>query len=270
MRIRRTLAAFGATTMLLGTMVACGGDKTSGSDSPSPTADSVTESPSESDDASAEGGYDKSELLAAMKVAVAKKRSAHMTMELTGPSAMTAEGDVSYAKGGPSMQMTMNLPQMGGGAMEMRLIGKIIYISLPGLTPKGKFLKVDSQDPNSPYAQQFGGLAEQVDPLKSFDAFEARLRDVRYVGEESVDGEDLHHYVLTLDGPATLKASGQKPTAQTPKELVYDLWLDGEDLMRKMQFEIAGVSMNMDMSRWGEPVTVKAPPARSVVRMPAQ
>ncbi len=53
-----------------------------------------------------------------------------------------------------------------------------------------------------------------------------------------------------------------------PETLTYDMWLDDKDLLRRMQFDLSGVKMDMLMSRWGEPVEVQAPPADAIVESP--
>ena len=131
--------------------------------------------------------------------------------------------------------------------------------------PEGKFIELDADDPNSPFGD-LGGIG-QGDPLASFDAFDAGLEEVRYLGPEDVDGEQMDHYVLTVDAKAAAKASGT-PMGSLPKSLTYDLWLDGEDLMRRMQSDVGGGGLTMTMSDWGEPVTVEAPPRSAIMPMP--
>ena len=55
-----------------------------------------------------------------------------------------------------------------------------------------------------------------------------------------------------------------------PKTVDYDLWLDQDDLMRRIEFTVpgGGGGMTMTMSDWGKPVTVKAPPPGAVMQMP--
>ena len=88
---------------------------------------------------------------------------------------------------------------------------------------------------------------------------------VTFVGAESVDGVDADHYRVVVDSAAMFRAMKQHTVPGMPKNLVYDMWLDDHDLLRRMQFEVAGQSVDMSMSRWGVPVSVKAPPASKVV-----
>jgi hypothetical protein len=48
------------------------------------------------------------------------------------------------------------------------------------------------------------------------------------------------------------------------------MWLDDDALMRRVEFEMAQISMVMEMSEWGEPVSIKAPARRDIVEAPGQ
>ncbi len=262
MSVKRLVAAAAAGGLLVA-LGACGG----GGDEPvaegSPTVEGASSaSPSETDEQS--GGYDADELVAAMMAAVADKQTAHLTMVMGGIQGMRAEGDMSLAGGTNAMQMTVEAPQLGG-TMEVRLVDGVMYLSIPPMTPKGKFIKADPDDPNSP----FGGLGSitEGDPLSTFESFEAGLQDVKYVGAETLDGEDVDHYVLTVDTQKAAKAQGES-APPGPKTVTYDLWIDGDDLMRRMEFGSGASGMVMSMSDWGKPVTVEAPPASAIMKMP--
>ncbi|QNN53214.1 LppX_LprAFG lipoprotein [Nocardioides mesophilus] len=290
MRLTRLVATAATSALLLG-VAACGGDTAegetaaAGSAAPSTGAHAASEDPStdasaDPDPSSSAGaddadgsdgsGYDAEELLAAMKAAVLDKESSHLTMDMSGGGQprTTAEGDVSYEGDTTSMQLTMELPQAGADKVEMRLVDGILYMAMPPMTPKGKFLEIDTTDPNSPMGD-LGGIT-QGDPLSTFKAFDAGLQKVRYVGEESVAGEDLDHYLLTVDAKKAAAAQGAGAEAMPPgtTTIDYDLWLDSEDLMRRMEFSQGAGSIVMTMSDWGKPVTVKAPPASSLMQLP--
>ena len=287
--LTRILSGVAGSVLIL-TVAACGGDgsesaeETPGSDTASSASpdsgDTATEDASESAEADteAEGGYDEDEILDAMKAAVAENESAHVTMELNGngQQAMTGEGDVSYAGDSTAMQMTMSIPQMGTSEMELRMLDGAMYIAMPPMTPEGKFVKIDTNDPNSPLGD-LGGVTTG-DPLATFEAFDAGLQDVEYVGAEDVEGEQMDHYVLTVDAKKAAKAQKQRWQKGMPDTITYDMWLDDSDLMRRIEFDLGAMmgaqgsgdsgGMVMTMDDWGKPVTVKAPPAKDLVEMP--
>jgi hypothetical protein len=268
-RTRRLIAA-ATTAFLFATLAACGGDDAepaaegeTAASSPAPSESEPAEEPSEP---AAGEEVDAQQLLDDMKAAIEGQQSAHLTMELTGGSQqMSGEGDVSYAGDKTAMRLSMGNPE-GAGTMEIRLIDKVLYISIPPMTPKGKFVQLDLNDPNSPFGDLSGAMTG--DPLNTFDAFDAGLQKVAYLGEEEVGGETLHHYLLTVDAKKAAEAQGR--TFQPGPEVVtYDLWLDDQNLMRRIEFEQTRGSLVMTMSDWGEPVTVEAPPASDVMDMPS-
>jgi hypothetical protein len=273
-RTRWSVAAAAVVSLTL--LGGCGGgsdpaaDESPASSVSSAVAPSEESSPSESSGpAAAQGGYDAQELLAAMKAAVAKNQSAHLTLKAGGAQAMTGEGDVSYAGDSTVMQMKMTSPSLGEGTIEMRLVDGVMYMAMPPMTPAGKFIKIDTKDPNSPFGS-LGGIT-QGDPLATFDAFDAGLKKAVYVGSEDVDGEQMDHYVLTVDAAKAAQAQGAPatgPGASPGGDLTYDLWLDDQDLMRRIQLDTPLGGMTITTDHWGEPVTVKAPPASAIISLP--
>jgi len=65
-----------------------------------------------------------------------------MTMTMSGKAQLSAKGDLVYGAHQPAMTMTMSMPQMSKGKLEMRMVGGIIYMQLPGMTPPGKFVAI--------------------------------------------------------------------------------------------------------------------------------
>ncbi|HET6627277.1 MAG TPA: LppX_LprAFG lipoprotein [Nocardioidaceae bacterium] len=232
-------------------------------------ADNASAAPAEDPaEAGRAGGYTLETLLPAMKAAVKKNPTTQMRMKIdAGGQTIRADGVVAYDKSGPRMAMTMSGASIGGDAMEIRMIDQLMYVSLPPMTPPGKFLEVDLSDRSGPLAN-LPGLTGQ-DPLSTFAAFDAGLEKVRYVGKETVDGEHLDHYLLTVDAAAAARAQGTPDVAGMPAEVEYDLWLDDRDLMRRITFDMPDqVAMDMTMSHWGEPVTVEPPAAGDIVKTP--
>ena len=185
---------------------------------------------------------------------------------MTGPTALKAQGDVAYHGKSPQMRMTMTMAQLGNGKMELRFVDGILYLNIPKVTPAGKFIRVDPQDKNNPLSKNFGSLSEQMNPLNSFAAMKKGVQKVRYVGHETVEGTPTDHYVVTVDSAALAKQMKQpQATAALPKQLTYNMWLDQQDLLRRTRFRVQGLTTQMDMTRWGEPVHVSAPPQSKVV-----
>ncbi len=108
-----------------------------------------------------------------------------------------------------------------------------------------------------------------MDPVRSFEQFASGLEKVTFVGTEDVDGEQLDHYVLTLDTTRvdSLKDAG----AQLPETLDYDLWVDDQDRMRQVQIDLGSTaSVDMKIFDWDEPVDIEAPSEDEIAPMPGR
>jgi len=253
--LTRVLSGVAGSALML-TLAACGGDAT------------TTEEPAATDASSASSADASTEETEPSE----PSEPADEDEATGGGQTMSGTGDVSYAGDDTAMRMSMQIPQLGSGSIEMRMLDGVMYMSMPPMTPKGKFIKIDTKDPNSPLGD-LGGVT-QGDPLATFDAFDAGLQDVEYVGPEDVDGEQMDHYVLTVDAAKAAKAQGQQVQPGMPETISYDMWIDEQDLMRRIEFDLGAVAgggaggMVMTMSDWGKPVTVEAPPANAIVQMP--
>lgn len=277
LNLRRTLA-LAATPVLLAALTACGGDSTEqASDEPAAasSSDAGTASEEPADDASVEGDdvaegdeVDKDAFLEDFMDAVDNATTAHMSMT-TGASGteFTADGAVDYTTTPPEMSMTMSNPAMGDQTMDVRLVDGFFYLNL-GQMSQGKFVKVDTDDKNSPLGDM-SELTNSMDPVRSFEQFASGLDKVTYVGEESVDGEDLDHYVLTLD-TSKVEMLGGAGTQGLPKTLDYDLWLDSDDRMRQVKIDLGQTgSVDMKIFDWDKPVEIEAPANDEITELPA-
>ena len=273
--LRRTLALT-ATSVLLAGLTACGGDDAgTATDEPTTASSSAAGDPTESSDTEeesdaaepAEGDeVDADQFLADFKAGVEDATTAHMSMT-TGAGGMdiTAEGQVDYTTDPPSMAIEMTNPMGGDQTMDIRLVDGKFYMNM-GQLSQGKFYELSLDDPSSPLGDM-SSLTESMDPVRSFEQFASGLDTVTFVGTEDVDGEDLDHYVLTLD---TTKVDALKGTGtEVPKTLEYDLWLDSEDRMRQVQIDLgSAASVDMKIFDWDEPVEIEAPAASEIAPMP--
>ncbi len=274
MRIRQALATAAVLAAATGSLSACNDADTATKDPGAASSASASESASDEPTAAADdagstedsGHLDKDGLVEAITEGQRKAGSAHIAMKMS--NGISAEGDVDYQGSSPEMQMSMKLPQMGAGTMEMRFVDGIVYMSMPQVTPRGKFLKIDPNDKSNPMSKSFGSLTEQMDPLNSIKGMRAGVQEVEFVGAEEVKGDAVDHYRVTVDTAKMMEATGQKTVPGMPETLTYDMWLDDKDLLRRMQFDLSGLKLDMLMSRWGEPVEVQAPPADKIVESP--
>jgi hypothetical protein len=265
-RFRTRVAAVAATLPLVLGVAACGGgQKQAATDLPAATPSATVSTTTAAPPAAAQPAAHLStaSFLPAMKTGMAGKNSVRVNMR------MVAGGEVMTVTGVQTMKpVAMQIDLNGaafGGRMKMILVKDTLYLSMKGI-PAGKFVKVDTKDSADPMAASLGSVLKEVDPSKTFGAFDSGLKNAKYIRTETVDGRKVDRYEVTVDMAAALKAKGQKVTAGMPKTLVYTVWMGSADhLTYTVAFELAGVSMTMNASDWGKPVTIKAPPASKIV-----
>lgn len=295
----RKRAALAAVTPLLAlSLAACGGD-TSADDSGSDDAtssesaedggesgDSGTDESGESgesgddttdedsgDDPAAGDEVDPTEFTDDLKSAMEDGETAHMTMAMTGtPAEVQMEGDVDYTTDPPSMSAVMS--PAGQAKIQFRLVDDFVYMNMGPLT-QDKFVKAGIDDKNSPLGDM-SGMRESMDPLSSFESFTEGLEKVVLVGDEKVQGEDTQHYRLTLD---TAKITALEDVTGQPggpaklglkKKLSYDIWLDDDDRMRQVKIDMGKKlgALEMNVSKWNEPVKITAPKKNELTQLP--
>jgi len=201
----------------------------------------------------------KANFVPAMNTALASQKTWRTTAKMTagGETLMTISG---FQQAKPvAMSMEMSGIAFDGGKAKVIVVNGTAYLSIPGATPAGKYLKVDASDPD------VGSLADSGDPTKTFKAFEKSLRNAKFVRSETIDGRKLDRYDLTVDTAATLGAQGKTMPKGAPKTLTYSVWMDSAKLIRRMSFDLQGVKMVMNMTDYNKPVTIKAPPASKVI-----
>lgn len=213
----------------------------------------------------ADGKVDKAAFISKLKAGTANATTAHVAMDIGGAGqSITMSGDTKLDASNPSMQMKM---KMQGMNLQMLLIDKKVYLKgLPNL-PAGKWASFDEK---SEVGKQMSRAATQADPKRMYDQFENGLTKVEKIGSETVDGESMTKYALTLDskkalGSATASTAG---AASLPKTIDYTAWVDAKDHLRKVSFDVSGVKATVNMSKYGEPVDITAPAAKDVVKVP--
>lgn len=256
-------------------LVACGGDDAAGpgTDAPAGTTaesaastDAVEETAEQDAGQAAEGEeVDVQEFLAMLKSPGEEKLSTYtleMVMSMGGQD-MDMSGKADLSGDSPAFDIEMTLPGMGDA--HMILAGGEVYMSMPGVTEEGKFMQVPKE--------QLGDVASQLDEIditSTWDAWEEGASKVVFVGQDDVDGEQMRRYEVTVDTEAALDASGQTgedaaaASAMMGEELTYDLWVDADNLMRQVTFELDGTVSKITTDNWGEPMDITAPAADQI------
>ena len=271
MSIRIRNAAVGAALALPLVLGACssgGGTASPTATNGSPAASAPAADGSEPFNAQAGQEVDKSALLDQTQQAMMDKKTYAMNMQMAmGGQTMKVSGvgdmtDTANLK----VKMTMEMPGASGQGINMLLIGKTMYMQMPGQAG-GKYVKVPMSQLQQAGGQDFEKLLNPAESLKmSKDA----ITKATYVGEEDVSGTKLKHFTLLMDMSKANAAAGvtPAPNATGPQTVPYDVWVDSDKLVRKMELSVQGTKMTSTLDKYGEPVKIDAPPTDSVTTMP--
>ena len=261
---RRVAAAAIVLPAVLG-VAACGKNEAPAPVSGQTQATSAAASTTTSEaPASGQPYKDKDSFIAAMKEAGKNTTTAHVTMDMDAAGQKVAiSGDTKVDATSPAMKMTMNMgPSM---KIDMLLVDKKVYMKgIPNM-PAGKWAVIDS---SSSLGKQMMQSLDQADPTTMYDQFGAAVKDVKFVGEDTVDGDKTWKYDLTLDTKAMQAQMPAESKAAMPATIDYTVWLDEQDHLRKVNFALSGVKADMTMSKYGEPVDITAPAAADTVKAP--
>ena len=258
LRLRKSAATLALVLSAGFTLAACGGDDAG--------AGGSGDTSSVGEDAGTE--LTKENFFTEVTKAQQQAGTSHLEMAFgVGGQEVTASGDVSVGETPTDSAMSLTMDLGGQGGIEMRLVDGVLYLNM-GPMSQNKFAKVDLTDPDDPIGQQFGGLLDTVDPSKQLEQLQDSITGFEQEGEaKELDGVDALPYVVTVDSSAIaeqLGAAGAGAQAQVPEELVYTMWVGPDNLPRRISMDVAGTAMTLDYSKWGEDVSIEAPPADEV------
>jgi hypothetical protein len=257
---RRLAAALVVPAVLLGG--ACGQADQTGtagnpttSQAPAPTGSSAGSTPTGATGEAGAVHQDRAAFVEAVKKGTSSVSSARVSMKMEGEGQQISLEGVTKIAADPAMQLTM---EMAGLDLEMIVLDGDVFIKgMPG-AKEGKWARFDK---DSEVAKTMLESASAADPNAMFEDFEKVVTAVKHIGPETVDGEEMQKYELTMDP----KAAGDAEGANLPDEMTYLVWLDGKDRMRKVTFDLQGIKADIRMDKYDEPVNIKAPAASDVV-----
>ncbi len=209
---------------------------------------------------------------AALSDATGQAKSVHLDLTMSGEG-HTMVSSADEAMSGTSMKgleadMTMKL--LGKGTMQLRVVDGIAYLKGAPMMSMGSsakpWIKIDLTSTNNPLGSMFSKLTDNLDPSKFGDVFRS-ISTLTKVGPETIDTTATTHYKVTVDTSKLATILGVPTggaTAQLPKTITYDVWVDSHNRPVQTSVAFQGVSMRMQFSHWGEPVHVTAPPASQV------
>jgi hypothetical protein len=219
--------------------------------------------------------------------AVSKANNAG-TVRITGSISgsgvsMTLSGDEQYS---PSLEMSLDMQSAGQNITEI-FLGDKIYMDYPGLSGElggKKWGEIDLSEAGGSLGalSSIVNSARNENPTTQMSALLAS-KQITKVGTDTVEGQQTTHYSGTLNASDFLDSTAQTSqlssaqisalksvlqSGQVSSEKV-DLWVASSGLPVQVtvavQSSAAGaMTVTMDMSDWGAPVDVSAPPADQV------
>ena len=187
----------------------------------------------------------------------------------------TANGaaQMTFDFSGLPAEMTKN-----GSTAEAIMVDKHMYMKMPflaGQLPSGKqWLELDLGKALEASGVNPSSSLGQTDPQQWLQQLLAS-GDTQTLGTDTVQGEQMTHYRTQIDPanasqiPAGQRAAVKQALQQLGmSKIPVDVWVDGQGLLRRMSlsFELATMSMTMrmDLSQFGTPVSITAPPSDQV------
>jgi hypothetical protein len=184
---------------------------------------------------------------------------------------MTMSGDMEVGNSAQDTSFAFDMDAGLLGNLSMVFVDETIYLNA-GEATHGKYVEIDLRDKSNPLGNLYSQLAGQTDPASITRAFKGAIEDFETVGSEEIDGTTTTHYRVTVNARKALEktlgedmpSSVEGSLGGLPETITYDIWVDADNLPRRMAFDMMGISMDMDFSQWGEPVDIEAPPPSEI------
>lgn len=263
MRARRAITALTIPLMALVGLTACqSGEGSSPADASAPAAEVVP----------AVDLLTVQDLDARMRSASQAAHSARMSMTMTGEGLdMTTQSE--FVLDGEAVGLHQVI-DVAGETMEMTVVDGLVYMNM-GEATGGLFVVLDPATDADLMGGSLEAFTGQVDPAAMFAGAEDVMVSFEADGDPvELDGVQTQPYVAVIDTAKALEASSAllpagadsaDVAAAMPAQLTYHLWLGVEDdLLRKMTFEMQGLSMEALYTGWGSDIQITAPPADQI------
>jgi hypothetical protein len=227
--------------------------------------------------------------------AAASNTEAASSYQFTVTMAITAKGlsgeiHASGAIGADAKQMQMKMDLLGLASMEMRLVDNTLYMNvgdIPGAAtklPDGKrWLAINLDEMKDKTGVDFQQLIDQMQqssPTQGLQYLKGLSGDVTTVGDDTVNGEHATHYRASIDYSKLGDELKSLPDSVRSKvealgPVPVDVWINDQDQAVKVHFALDAAAMGlpgtgsfdmtMEMSAFGAPLDVQAPPADETI-----
>jgi hypothetical protein len=205
-----------------------------------------------------------------------KVSAAGQEIPLKGEGAFDLKGKRGH------VTVTTSVPGKGDVEIEEIIDGLVLYMRsdafASGLPGGKKWLKIDLKEAGKKTGVDLAQLQQlsggSSDPTQ-FLTYLSKAGDVKKVGSEDINGTPTTRYHATIDfdklaGSAGDAASSVRQLEKLSglKELPTDIWIDGDQRVRRQTVSIAikqpvptKFDLTIDYKRFGVPVDTTAPPA---------
>jgi hypothetical protein len=215
-------------------------------------------------------------------------KTQHMTMTITLDGQPMSSFDGAGTSDGSTFRgtMTMNGLAVAGTSMEYLVVDRAMYLGgFPGLPDGKRWVKMSFDDLKSSGMDMDAATQQQGNQALSM--LTAAGADVTRVGSQELHGTATTHYRAVVDLRRSAKNSGvlsdemvDQVIALLGKSTTMDVWIDADDYTRRIEY---GADLSklpaartglpgsgelhyvFEMSDFGEPVHVVAPPDSEVV-----
>jgi hypothetical protein len=191
--------------------------------------------------------------------AIDKAGSAKVHFEAgKGAQKFSGDGEIKYGDE-LALRVKMNVPNEAAGAapQQMMMVGETFYISMGDkymTMPLDAFKSMGVPD-----------ISANLDPKVQAKAFGQAVTKFEQSGApETLDGVQATPYSVTFDPKKAPDVYGT--TLTDPVTVVY--YIGPDDLLRKMVFADKNGDFISTYSDWGSPVTIEAPPASDLMKVP--
>ncbi|ROR89578.1 DUF7537 family lipoprotein [Nocardioides aurantiacus] len=180
----------------------------------------------------------------------------------TGTASSTGSGEADISGEQVASKVTQEV--QGAGSVEAIVLDGLFYLKSAQISGE-KWLKVDPEAKDG-LGALVGSLGGNSDPAKLLQVMN-QASEVTDEGTEEVGGVETTKYHVVLPREAFAETLGDNPqiTQMLPETVEFDMWVDGEDLVRKQASELTvggqKTASTILYSGFGDPVEIEAPPA---------
>lgn len=205
------------------------------------------------------------------RIYAAFKEAGTLSFTLEQGGSSTAKGTGQADLGGDQVASEVTTEAPGIGTVDAVVLDGFYYIRSAQLSGE-KWLKIDPRAKDG-LGALLGALGGNSDPSKLLQVMN-QASEVTAEGQEEVDGVETTKYHVVLPRKAFASTLGGDPriTQMLPEQVEFDMWVDGDDLVRKQVSELAigqqKTSTTLTYSDFGKPVDIEAPPASQVTTKP--